>query len=65
MEPDFKEACKATEPYIKTLLGKFKDDLYSGVFMGNEADFIKAKHKVELIDLILQTVTNETLEGDK
>lgn len=62
MEPVFKDACKAVQPYFNIIADKFIQDLKDGVFIGDEEDFIKAKHKIELLSQMKQTIINE---GDK
>lgn len=63
MEPDFKETCKAIQPYFNDFANYFIEKLREGIFMGNEEDFTKAKIQIALLDRMKQTVTNETTEG--
>ena len=64
MEPDFKTACVAIKPYFNTFAAKFIEDLQQGVFAGDEANFIEAKHQVKIIECMKQTLLNETCEGE-
>lgn len=62
MDYTFEEACKATQPYIDALLGKFEQDIHSGVFSGDENGFIILKAQMAMLAKIRTTVLNTTQE---
>lgn len=63
MEPDFKDTCKAIQPYFNDFVAYFEKEIRNGVFMGNEENFTKLKTQMELLTRLKQTVANETTEG--
>lgn len=63
MEPTFEEACKVLAPYFEAFSLKFTTELKENVFIGSEEDFTKAKHQMDLIRYMQQTIINETCEG--
>lgn len=64
MDSEFKEACKAIQPYFEAFITHFENNMKESVFALDAEGFLKVKTKFDFIQAMKQTITNEISQED-